>query len=76
VRNAECAWWDEHRAEMESEASPIHAYRLAKTLDHVLDPGTIVIGDGGEIVAAVSRVLRVHRPGHRLDRGQPLQFSI
>jgi hypothetical protein len=42
----------------------------------VLDPGTIVIGDGGDIVAAVSRVLRVHRPGHRLDRGQPLQFSI
>ena len=64
VRNAERAWWDEHRAEMESDSSPIRAYRLAKALDHVLDPGTIVIGDGGDIVAAVSRVLRVHRPGH------------
>jgi acetolactate synthase I/II/III large subunit len=64
VRNAERACWDEHRAEMESDSSPIRAYRLAKALDHVLDPGTIVIGDGGDIVAAVSRVLRVHRPGH------------
>jgi acetolactate synthase-1/2/3 large subunit len=35
----------------------------------VLDPGTIVIGDGGDVVAAVSRVLRVHRPGHWLDPG-------
>ena len=35
----------------------------------MLDPGTIVIGDGGDVVAAVSRVLRIHRPGHWLDPG-------
>ena len=35
----------------------------------MLDPGTIVIGDGGDVVAAVSRVLRVHHPGHWLDPG-------
>ena len=35
----------------------------------MLDPGTIVIGDGGDVVAACSRVLRVHRPGHWLDPG-------
>ena len=28
-----------------------------------------MIGDGGDVVAAVSRVLRVHRPGHWLDPG-------
>jgi hypothetical protein len=28
-----------------------------------------VFGDGGDVVAAVSRVLRVHRPGHWLDPG-------
>jgi acetolactate synthase I/II/III large subunit len=69
VRKAERAWWDEHRAELESDASPIRAYRLANALDDVVDPGTIVIGDGGDVVAAVSRVLRVHRPGHWLDAG-------
>jgi acetolactate synthase-1/2/3 large subunit len=69
LREAERAWWNEHRAEIESGAAPLHHYRLGKTLDEVLDPGTVVIGDGGDVVAAVSRVLRVHRPGHWLDPG-------
>jgi len=69
LREAETAWWDEHRAEIESDAAPIHHYRLGAELDRVLDPGTVVIGDGGDVVAAVSRVLRVHRPGHWLDPG-------
>jgi acetolactate synthase-1/2/3 large subunit len=65
----ETAWWAEHRAELESDAAPIHHYRLGLELDRVLDPGTVVIGDGGDVVAAVSRVLRVHRPGCWLDPG-------
>jgi acetolactate synthase-1/2/3 large subunit len=69
LRDAEAAWWDEHRAQIESDAAPIHHYRLGRELDRVLDPGTVVIGDGGDVVAAVSRVLRVHRPGHWLDPG-------
>ncbi|MDX6511605.1 MAG: hypothetical protein QOE36_1109 [Gaiellaceae bacterium] len=69
LAEAERVWWDEHRAEIESDAAPIHHYRLGAELDRVLDPGTIVIGDGGDVVAAVSRVLRVHRPGHWLDPG-------
>ena len=69
LREAEAAWWNEHRAEIESDASPLHHYRLGAELDRVLEPDTIVIGDGGDVVAAVSRVLRVHRPGHWLDPG-------
>jgi acetolactate synthase-1/2/3 large subunit len=69
LRDAEQVWWDEHRAQIESDSAPLHHYRLGKILDDVLDPGTIVIGDGGDVVAAVSRVLRVHRPGHWLDPG-------
>lgn len=69
LTEVEQAWRDEHRPEIESDAAPLHHYRLAAELDRVLDPGTIVIGDGGDVVAAVSRVLRVHRPGHWLDPG-------
>jgi acetolactate synthase-1/2/3 large subunit len=69
LREAERAWWHEHRAEIESDAAPLHHYRLGKILDEVLDPATVVIGDGGDVVAAVSRVLRVHWPGHWLDPG-------
>jgi acetolactate synthase-1/2/3 large subunit len=69
LREAEDDWWNEHRGEIESDAAPLNHYRLGAELDHVLDPGTIVIGDGGDVVAAASRVLRVHRPGHWLDPG-------
>jgi len=69
LRAAEATWWDAHRAEIESDAAPIHHYRLGAELDRVLDEDTVVIGDGGDVVAAVSRVLRVHRPGHWLDPG-------
>jgi acetolactate synthase-1/2/3 large subunit len=69
LARAERDWRDEHEHEIESDATPIHHYRLGAELDRVLDPGTIVIGDGGDVVAAVSRVLRVHRPGHWLDPG-------
>jgi thiamine pyrophosphate-dependent acetolactate synthase large subunit-like protein len=69
LRAADQAWWDEHREEIESDQAPLHHYRLGAELDRVLDPGTIVIGDGGDVVAAASRVLRVHRPGHWLDPG-------
>ena len=69
LRGAESAWWEGRRAEIESDAAPIHHYRLAAELDRVLDADTVVIGDGGDVVAAVSRVLRVRRPGHWLDPG-------
>jgi len=69
LRESEGAWWNEHRAELESDSSPLHHYRLGAELDRVLDPGTILIGDGGDVVAAASRVLRIHRPGHWLDPG-------
>jgi acetolactate synthase-1/2/3 large subunit len=69
LRDAEQTWWGEHRAEVESDAGPLNHYRLGKILDEVLDPSTVVIGDGGDVVAAVSRVLRVHWPGHWLDPG-------
>lgn len=69
LRAQDDAWWEGRRPEIESDASPIHHYRLGAELDRVLDADTVVIGDGGDVVAAVSRVLRVHRPGHWLDPG-------
>jgi acetolactate synthase-1/2/3 large subunit len=51
----------------EDGAGPFDAHRLGSTMDEVVNPGAIVIADGGDAVAAASRALRVHRPGHRLD---------
>ena len=69
LREAERGWWEAHRHELESANAPLHHYRLAAELDAVLDPDTVVIGDGGDVVAAVSRVVRVRQPGHWLDPG-------
>jgi acetolactate synthase-1/2/3 large subunit len=69
LRSAEAGWWAEHRHEIESASAPLNHYRLGAELDRILEPGSVVIGDGGDVVAAVSRVLRVHRPGHWLDPG-------
>ncbi len=69
VRSAEEAWWAAHRDELESDRAPLHHYRLAAELDRVLPDDAVVIGDGGDVVAAVSRVLRIRRPGHWLDPG-------
>jgi acetolactate synthase-1/2/3 large subunit len=69
LRETEQSWWDGHRDAIESESAPLNHYRLGAELDRMLDPGAVVIGDGGDVVAAVSRVLRVHRPGHWLDPG-------
>jgi acetolactate synthase-1/2/3 large subunit len=69
LRATEQAWWEARRNELASDAAPLHHYRLAAELDRLLDAGTVLIGDGGDVVAAVSRVARVHRPGHWLDPG-------
>lgn len=69
VAAAEQAWWEHHRTELESDSAPLHHYRLAAELDRVLPDDAVVIGDGGDVVAAVSRVLRVRAPGHWLDPG-------
>lgn len=69
ARSSESAWWDSHRDQIESNRAPLHHYRLGAALDQVLPDDAFVIGDGGDVVAAVSRVLRIHRPGHWLDPG-------
>ena len=69
VDAAERTWWDAHAAELTSESAPLNHYRLGAELDRVLPEDAVVIGDGGDVVAAVSRVLRVRRPGHWLDPG-------
>jgi acetolactate synthase-1/2/3 large subunit len=69
VRAAEEAWWAAHAQELASTSAPLHHYRLAAELDRVLPDDAVVIGDGGDVVAAVSRVLRVRGRGHWLDPG-------
>jgi acetolactate synthase I/II/III large subunit len=52
-----------------SDASPVHPLRFAREVARWVDPDTIVIGDGGDIVAHTAGQVRVDRPGHWMDPG-------
>jgi acetolactate synthase-1/2/3 large subunit len=52
-----------------SDASPISHYRLAAELAAVMDPGTCLVADGGDVVTCASKVVPLSRPAQWLDPG-------
>jgi acetolactate synthase-1/2/3 large subunit len=52
-----------------SEDVPVSHYRLAAEIARVVTPDTFVVGDGGDVVGCVSKVVPLHRPGQWLDPG-------
>ena len=65
---------DERKVAENAEGSraggtPMHALRFLKELNDILDDDTIVVGDGGNIVALAGKVLEVEQAGHWLDPG-------
>ena len=56
-------------AERRSDGTPISHYRLAHEIAAVIDPDTTIVGDGGDVVGCVSRIVPLHRPGQWLDPG-------
>ncbi len=67
VENAKRAKLD---AEASSDLRPIHALRLAKEVDRFVGEDTVLVGDGGNIVAAGSKIIRAPWPGSWLDPGR------
>ena len=59
----------ENAALARGEGEPMHAVRFLKELGNAIDGDTLVIGDGGNIVALAGKVLEVNQPGHWLDPG-------
>jgi acetolactate synthase-1/2/3 large subunit len=56
-------------AERLSDAVPISHYRMAHEIAAVVDAGTTVVGDGGDVVGCASKIVPLHRPGQWLDPG-------
>jgi acetolactate synthase-1/2/3 large subunit len=54
---------------LNSDEVPIHPLRFAYAVSQVVDDDTIVVGDGGEIVAIAAAVIPINRPAHWLDPG-------
>jgi acetolactate synthase-1/2/3 large subunit len=54
---------------LHSENTPIHPLRLCNEMAKFVDHNTIVVGDGGDIVATASQVLPVNQPGQFMGPG-------
>lgn len=59
----------ENAALAREEGQPMHALRFLKEVGDALDEDTLVVGDGGNIVALAGKTLEVSKPGHWLDPG-------
>lgn len=55
--------------EAATDGTPMHALRFLREVNDVIDDDTIVVGDGGNVVALAGKVLEVSKPGHWLDPG-------
>ncbi len=71
LREKEAARRERQREHEESDARPIHHFRLAKALDAVAARAGDVtwVADGGNVVAVAAKVIRVPGPGRWLDPG-------
>ncbi|WP_163507423.1 thiamine pyrophosphate-binding protein [Fodinicola acaciae] len=56
-------------AQLHSDASPIHPYRLVHEINEFLTEDSIYIGDGGDIVTFSGQVVQPKSPGHWMDPG-------
>jgi acetolactate synthase-1/2/3 large subunit len=52
-----------------SDEVPIHPLRFAYAVAQIVDHDTVVVGDGGEIVAVAAAVIPINKPAHWLDPG-------
>jgi acetolactate synthase I/II/III large subunit len=52
-----------------SDADPIHPLRVYGELARILEPGAVVIGDGGDFVSYAGKYIEPRRPGGWLDPG-------
>ena len=56
-------------SQLDSDEVPIDPLRMCREIRHVVDANTILIGDGGDIVAQASKVLPVMAEGAWMDPG-------
>ena len=69
LRQRELAAREKERAQLESDADPIHPMRILGECMKQLERDAIVVGDGGDFVSCAGRVMPAYLPGHWLDPG-------
>ncbi len=70
LRSVEAAKRAKLDEEARSDARPVHALRLAQEIDRFAGEDTIIVGDGGNVVASGSKIIRAPWHGSWLDPGR------
>jgi len=69
IRSVEREKRDKYLSQASSNAKPITHQRLCSELAKFIDEDTIIVGDGGDIVAVGSKILPLTQPGQWMDPG-------
>jgi acetolactate synthase-1/2/3 large subunit len=69
LRGREAEIGDGFEAQLNSDESPVDPLRMAREIREFIDENTILIGDGGDIVAQSSKVIPVYKENCWMDPG-------
>jgi len=69
IRSVEREKREKYWSQASSKAKPITHHRLCAELAEFIDEDTIIVGDGGDIVAVGSKILPLTKPGQWMDPG-------
>jgi acetolactate synthase I/II/III large subunit len=69
LREAEAASEGKNAKIIAANETPIHPIRLVHEINEFLQPDTVYIGDGGDIVTFSGSVVKPHKPGGWMDPG-------
>ena len=69
LRGREAEIGEGFEAQLNSDESPVDPLRMAREIREFIDENTILIGDGGDIVAQSSKVIPVYRENCWMDPG-------
>ena len=69
LREAENKIADARQPLLNSDSVPIHPLRFCKEVAEFVDEGTIVVGDGGDIISTAAQLMPINHPGQWFDPG-------
>jgi thiamine pyrophosphate-dependent acetolactate synthase large subunit-like protein len=69
LREAENKIADARQPLLNSDSVPIHPLRFCKEVAEFVDEGTVVIGDGGDIISTAAQIMPINQPGQWFDPG-------
>jgi acetolactate synthase-1/2/3 large subunit len=69
IRAKEKEEWEKIVPELHSDAVPINPLRACKEIVDMMEPSTVIVGDGGDFLGTFAKIARPATPGSWMDPG-------